>query len=97
MVMKTAILNELRTAIEEWARLHNIETSRIEVKYSGISSHIHIDVVARRGFENWWWAERDRSLIDFIFSKVKQNGDFFISRLETMTEAEYEKYESIEV
>jgi len=95
--MKTAILNELRAAIEEWARLHNIETSRIEVKYSGIGSHIHIDVVARHGFENWWWAERDRSLIDFIFSKVTQNGDFFISRLETMTEAEYEKYEGIEV
>lgn len=95
--MKTAILNELRAAIEEWARLHNIETSLVEVKYSGVSSYIHILVVARRGFENWRWSERERSLIDFIFARVNQNGYFFISRLETMTEVEYEKYEGVEI
>jgi len=95
--MKTAILKELRAAVEEWARLHNIETTLINVKYAGIGSYVHLLVVARTGFENWRWSERERSLIDFLDNKVKNNGDFFISRLETMTEEEFEKYEEVEV
>ena len=93
--MKTSILKELQAAIEEWARAHNIETAVINVKYAGIGSYVHILVVARNGFENWRWSERERSLIDFLDNKVENNRDFFISRLETMTEEEYEKYEEV--
>jgi len=95
--MKSSILRELRAAAEEWARNHNVQTILIDVKYSGVGSYVHVIIVANKGFENWRWSERDRSLFDFLHTRVSNNGDFFISRLETMTEAEYEKYEGIEV
>jgi len=95
--MKTALLEKIRQAVAEWARVHNVETTLIEVKYSGVGSSVHVLVVARRGFENWWWSERDRSLFRFLHSKVDGNGDFIISSLDTMTEEVYEKYESVEV
>jgi hypothetical protein len=53
-------------------------------------------VVARKGFENWSWFERDSSLFDFLHAKANNNGALFISSLGTMTEEEYEKYESVE-
>ena len=95
--MKSSILKDLHAAVEEWARAHNIETALINVKYAGIGSYVHILVVARKGFENWRWSERERDLIAFLDDKIKNNGDFFLSRLETMTEEEYEKYEDAEV
>ena len=94
--MKNSVLNELHAAIEEWARVHNVETSLIEVKPSGIGSSVHILAVARKGFENWSWVERHDSLFDFLNAKVKRPSDLLISRLSTMTEEEYEKYESVE-
>jgi hypothetical protein len=94
--MKTSHLEKLRQAAEEWAQVNNVEASLIEVKYSGIGSNVHVLVVARKGFENWRWSARERNLIDFLRAKVNPNGDFFISRLETMTEEEYEKYEDVE-
>ncbi len=93
--MKTSLLKDLRVAIEEWAQIHNIEASLIDVKYSGIGSNIHVLVVAGKGFENWRWSERESSLFDYLHAKFKHNGDFFISRLETLTEEEYEKYEDV--
>lgn len=95
--MKTAILNELRTAIEEWARAHNIEISLIEVKPSGIGSSVHVLLVARTGFENWPRFERHDSLFSFLNAKVKRPSDLIISRLSPMTEEEYESYEGVEV
>jgi len=96
--MKNAILKELHAAIEEWARVHNVETSLIEVKPGGIGSSVYIFVVARKGFENWPWYERHDSLFDFLNAKVDRTGsDVFISRLSPMTEEEYEKYEGVEV
>jgi hypothetical protein len=95
--MKSSNLEKLRKAAEEWTQVNNIDAALIEVKYSGIGSNVHVLVVARKGFENWRWSERERNLIDFLRAKVNPNGDFFISRLETMTEEEYEKYEEVEV
>ncbi len=95
--MKTALLKKLREAIEEWAQAHNVEATLIEAKYIGIGSHVHVRVVARRGFENWSRHERHDSLFDFLHDKLESDGDLVISRLSTMTEAEYEKYEEVEV
>ena len=95
--LKNSILKELHSAIEEWARVHNLETSRIEVKHSGIGSSVHVLVVASKGFENWPWVERHDSLFAFLNAKVKRPSDLFISRLSPMTEEEYEKYEGVEV
>jgi hypothetical protein len=94
--MKTALLKKLHEAVAEWARIHNIETNLIEVKPSGIASGVHILVVARRGFENWRWSERERDLFRFLRPQFNGNGDFAITRLETMTEEEYEKYADVE-
>ncbi len=97
--MKSSIiLKELRAAIEEWARVHNVETSLIEIKPTGFGSSVHVLVVARKGFENWPRYERHDSLFDFLNAKVDRTGsDVFISRLSPMTEEEYEKYEGVEV
>ena len=81
--MKSSIINRLRAGVEEWTRIHDVKPSLIEVKFSGVGSFVHVLVVARHGFENWRWSERDRSLIGFISSKVSRNGDFFIGRLES--------------
>jgi len=95
--MKNSVLEELREAAEEWARIHNVEIVLIEAKYTGIGSSVHVLVVARRGFENWSRYDRHHSLFNFLHDKVKANGKLFISRLSMMTEAEYEKYEGVEV
>ncbi len=96
--MKSAILKELKAAIEEWARVHNIETSLIDVKQTGMGSIVHVLVVARKGFENWPFHERHDSLFSFLNAKVdRTHSDVFISRLSPMTEEEYEKYEGVEV
>ena len=94
--MKAMLLEKLREAVAEWAQAHNIETALIDAKYSGIGPGVHILVVARHGFENWWWAERERDLFRFLRTKFNGNGDFVITRLETMTEEEYEKYEDVD-
>jgi len=94
--MKTLLLKKLREVIAEWARTHNIETTLIEVKPSGIASGVHILVVARRGFDDWRWSERERDLFRFLHPQFNGNGDFVITRLETMTEEEYEKYAEVE-
>jgi len=94
--MKTELLKKLRQAAEEWARAHNVEITLIDVKYSGVGSNVHVLVVARKGFENWSWFERDSSLFDFLHAKANNNGALFISSLGTITEEEYEKYESVE-
>ncbi len=93
--MKSEILKELREAVNEWARIHNVALTSVEAKYSGIGSNVHVLVVAKQGFENWRWSERDGSLFDFLYAKVANNSKVFISRLETMTEEEYEKYEEV--
>jgi hypothetical protein len=95
--MKAERLEKLRKAAEEWAQAHNVESTLVEVKYSGVGSNVHVLVVARKGFENWPWFERDSSLFDFLHAKANINGDLFISSLGTMTEDEYEKYEGVEV
>jgi len=95
--MKAEHLEKLRKAAQEWAHTHNVEIALIDVKYSGVGSNVHVLVVARKGFENWSWFERDSSLFDFLHDKADTNGALFISSLGTMTEAEYEKYEGIEV
>ncbi len=94
--MKTLLLEKLREVVAEWARTHNIETTLIEVKPSGIGPGVHILVVARRGFETWRWSERERDLFRFLRAKFNGNGDFVITRLETMTAEEYEKYAEVE-
>jgi len=94
--MKTFLLQKLREAIAEWARTHNIETTLIEVKPSGIGPGVHVLVVARRGFENWRWSERERDLFRFLHPQFNGNSDFVITRLETMTEKDYEKYAEVE-
>ncbi len=95
--MKTSILKELRTVIEEWAHIHNVETTLIDIQPSGIGANAHVIVVARTGFENWRRSERHDSLFDFIHAKLNLNGELFISRLSAMTEEEYEKYEGVAV
>jgi len=93
--MKTLLLEKLRETVAEWARMHNIDTAAIEVKFSGFGAGVHVLVVARRGFENWRWAERERDLFRFINHQFNGNGNFVITRLETMTEEEYEKFEDV--
>lgn len=95
--MKAIVLEKLREAVAEWTRNHNLETMVIEVKASGIASGVHILVVARRGFETWHWAERDRDLFRFLRARFNGTNDFMITRLETMTEEQYEKYAEVEV
>jgi len=95
--MKNAFLKELREAAEEWARIHNIETTLIDAKPTGIGSSVRVIVVARKGFENWSRYDRHHSLFNFLHDKVNVNGSLFISRLSMMTEEEYEKYEGVEV
>ncbi len=94
--MKTSLLEKLRAAVEEWARIHNVETTLIDAKYTGIGSNVHVVVVARKGFENWSRYERHNSLFQFLHDKVNGNGDLVITRLSMMTEEEYEKYEGVE-
>lgn len=94
--MKNSVLNDLRAAIEEWTRVHNVEASLIEVKPSGIGSSVHILVVARKGFENWSSVERHYSLFGFLNAKVKRPSDLLISRLSTLTEEEYNNYQEVE-
>lgn len=94
--MKTAVLEKLREAVTEWVRNHEIEATLVEVKPSGIAVGVHILVVARRGFENWHWSERERDLFRFLRSRFNGNSDFVITRLETMTEEQYDKYAEVE-
>jgi hypothetical protein len=95
--MKSQLLTKLRSAVEEWAKIHNIEITLIDAKYTGFGSSVHVIVVARRGFENWSPYERHNSLFQFLYDKVGANGDLVITRLSMMTEDEYEKYEDAEV
>ncbi len=95
--MKTSRLKDLRAIIEEWADIHNVETTLIDIQPRGIGSNVHVIVVARKGFENWRRSERHDSLFDFIHAKLNLNGELFISRLSAMTEEEYESYEGVEV
>jgi len=69
--MKIVLLKKLREAVAEWARMHNIETTTIEAKFSGLGAGVHVLVVARQGFENWRWAERERGLFRFISNQFK--------------------------
>jgi len=95
--MKTSILKELRATIEEWARLHNVETTLIEIRPSGVASNVHIIVVFSKGLENWRRSQRHDSLFDFIHTKLNYPGDLFISRISVMTEDEYERFEGVQV
>jgi len=95
--MKTLLLKRLRAAIEEWAQIHNVAITLINIQPSGVGSNVHVIVVASQGFENWRRSERHDSLFDFIHAKLNLNGNLFISRLSAMTEEEYEKYEGVEV
>jgi len=93
--MKAQLLEKLRATIAEWAQKHDIETTVIDAQFSGIGAGVHLLVVARRGFENWRWADRERDLFRFINHQFNGNGNFVITRLETMTEGEYEKFEEV--
>lgn len=95
--MKSVLLEKLRAAVEEWARMHNVETTLIEAKFTGLGSNVHVLVVARKGFENWSRYERHNSLFQFLDSKLNADGELVITRLGMMTEEEYEKYEGVEV
>ncbi len=95
--MKAVVLEKLREAVNEWVRDHGIEATLVEVKASGIAIGVHILVVARRGFEHWYWAEREGDLFRFLRARFNGNNDFMITRLETMTEEQYEKYAEVEV
>jgi stress-induced morphogen len=95
--MKSALLEKLRAAVEEWARMHNVETTLIEAKYTGLGSNVHVLVVARKGFENWSRYERHNSLFQFLDSKLNANGELVITGLGMVTEEEYEQYEGVEV
>ncbi len=95
--MKNSFLKELREAAEEWARMHNVETTMIEAKYTGLGANVHVLVVARKGFENWSRYERHNSLFQFLDSKLNANGELVITGLGMLTEEEYEKYEGVEV
>ncbi|MEK7729994.1 MAG: hypothetical protein AAB354_16420 [candidate division KSB1 bacterium] len=95
--MKTVLLEKLRAAVEEWARMHNVETTLIEAKYTGLGANVHVLVVARTGFENWSRYERHNSLFQFLDSKLNANGELVITGLGMLTEEEYEKYEGVEV
>lgn len=94
--MKSTLIKKVRAAVEEWARIHNIETTLIEAKYTGLGSNVHVLVVARKGFENWPRYERHNSLFQFLDSKLNTDGDLVITGLGMMTEEEYEKYEGVE-
>lgn len=94
--MKKLLLQKVRDAAEEWARIHNIEIALIEAKYTGLGDNVHVLVVAKKGFENWARYERHHSLFRFLHDNVSMNGDLVITRLSMMTEEEYEKYEEVE-
>jgi hypothetical protein len=94
--MKSVLLKKVRAAVEEWARMHNVETTLIEAKYTGLGSNVHVLVVASKGFENWPRYERHNSLFQFLDSKLKANGELVITGLGMLTEEEYEKYEGVE-
>lgn len=94
--MKSTLIKKVRAAVEEWARIHNIETTLIEAKYTGLGSNVHVLVVARKGFENWPRYERHNSLFQFLDSKLNTDGDLVITGLGMMTEEEYEKYAGVE-
>ncbi len=94
--MKSVLLEKLRAAVEEWARMHNVETTLIEAKYTGLGANVHVLVVARKGFENWARYERHNSLFQFLDSKLNADGELVITRLGMMTEEEYEKHEGVE-
>lgn len=95
--MKSTLLTDLRLAAAEWARIHQVETTLIKARFSGIGENVHMLVVARRGFENWPAYERHKSLFDFLHQQANTNGGLFISRLSMMTEEEYERYEGLEL
>jgi len=95
--MKTLLLKRLRAAIEEWAQIHNVTITLIDIQPSGVGSNVHVIVVASKGLENWRRSERHDSLFDFIHAKLNLNGNLFISRLSALTEEEYEKHEGVEV
>jgi stress-induced morphogen len=96
--MRSSLLAKLRAAVKEWAQLHNVETTLIEAKYTGLGSNVHVLVVASKGFENWSRYERHNSLFQFLHDKVGTNEGLVITRLSMMTEEEYETYyEEVEI
>lgn len=94
--MKSALLEKLRTAVEEWAKLHGVEAAFIDAKPTGLDSGVHVLLVARRGFEKWSPYERHKSLFSFLHQQANGEGGLFI-RLSMMTEEEYEQYQDVEV
>ncbi|MCI0697279.1 hypothetical protein L0337_35405 [candidate division KSB1 bacterium] len=95
--MKLSKLAQLRAAVEDWTRLHNVDATLIEVKPSGIGSNIHVLVVARRGFENWPRHERRNDLFNYLHQHANPDNDLVLTLVLTMTEEEYEKYERVEI
>jgi len=94
--MKSSKIDLLRTTIEEWVRLHQIDAKLIEVKPSGIGDNIHILVVARKGFENWPSYERRSDLFKYLHNHANPDKKLVITLLITMTEEEYDKYDRVE-
>ena len=94
--MRSEWLKKLRAAVEEWARIHGVETTLIDAKYTGLGSSVDVLVVARKGFEDWSRYERHNSLFQFLESKLDANGELVITGIGMMTEEEYEKYADVE-
>ena len=90
------LLEKIRAAILEWVQEHGIELALLEVNPSGIGSHVHIILVARRGFENWPEIDREESLYQHLRSRLSDADVANIFLTITMPEEEYEKYQRVE-
>jgi acid stress-induced BolA-like protein IbaG/YrbA len=92
--MKRAFIEKVKTAIQEWAKLHpTVELASVEVYSTGFPDDFDVIVVANKGFENWRKIERQNDIADFI---GKQLGDTIVTKipvLHAITEEQHEKYE----
>jgi len=94
LTMKRAFIEKVKTAIQEWAKLHpTVELASVVVNPTGLPDDFDVIVVANKGFENWEQIERENDLYWFLRKKLGDADIVKITVLLTLTEEEYDKHE----
>lgn len=90
------LIEKVKNVIQDWARQYpQVELALLEVYPSGIADHIHVMVVASKGFENWESTEREDDLYWFLRKRLGDADIVKIFKLLTLTEEEYNEYDVV--
>ncbi len=93
--MKQIFIEKTKQAVQKWvAQYPNVKLAAIEVYPSSVPNIFHVIVVASKGFENWEQTERENNLYWFLRKELGDSDIVKITVLLTLTEEEYEKYET---